>query len=148
LNTSEIKKIFLNVVLESKGINPAFMNWTEAAILDAMDRYQFDVLKSETGEIATFICYQQSLDFTEILALGSLQKFQRRGYSERLLRQFLTNSSNASKLVTLEVHAGNDKAIGLYSKCGFKTVRIRKNYYSDGEDALVMDCSLTGLLIG
>ena len=41
--------------------------------------------------------------------------------------------------VTLEVRTSNKVAQSLYLKHGFKTVGVRKNYYTDdGEDALIM----------
>ena len=43
------------------------------------------------------------------------------------------------KLAVLEVRTSNNSAIKLYEKIGFKTLRVRKKYYSDtGEDAYVM----------
>ena len=39
----------------------------------------------------------------------------------------------------LEVRASNAAACRLYSKMGFEEVGIRKGYYSDGEDALLME---------
>ena len=38
----------------------------------------------------------------------------------------------------LEVGINNIRAIGLYSKFGFKKISKRKSYYPDGEDAIVM----------
>ena len=38
----------------------------------------------------------------------------------------------------LEVRVGNTTALALYEKCGYKTLRRRKKYYPDGEDAFVM----------
>jgi ribosomal-protein-alanine N-acetyltransferase len=41
--------------------------------------------------------------------------------------------------LTLEVRAGNDPAIALYEKFGFRVEGRRKAYYSDNhEDALIM----------
>ena len=40
--------------------------------------------------------------------------------------------------IFLEVRKGNLVAQKLYEKMGFKTISQRNNYYSDGEDALVM----------
>ena len=41
--------------------------------------------------------------------------------------------------MTLEVRTGNEKAINLYKKTGFKEAGLRKGYYDEGkEDALVM----------
>ena len=40
--------------------------------------------------------------------------------------------------ITLEVRKSNSIAIHIYEKYGFKTITIRKNYYSNNEDALLM----------
>lgn len=40
--------------------------------------------------------------------------------------------------ITLEVRITNNKAISLYEKLGFIKASIRKNYYPDKEDALLM----------
>lgn len=146
----KIEQLFLQLVLETAKINPAFINWSSENIAEAVQKYKFKTLRAEEGqefnEIQSMICYQQNSDFIEILALGTLKKYQRRGISEQLLRLFLKECAGASKFVTLEVHSQNQSAIALYSKCGFKIVRTRKNYYSDGADALVMDLDLQNQL--
>lgn len=143
LEASKIQNIFQQIVNETKTINPAFMNWSDQAIEDAVKLYRFIFLIDESDQPLAMICFQQNPDFVEILALGVLQKYRRLGISERLLRGFAKDCSTTSKLITLEVHSKNDRAIGLYTKCGFKTVRIRRNYYSDGSDALIMDFDQT-----
>ena len=46
-------------------------------------------------------------------------------------------------LVTLEVRGGNEAAMSLYKKLGFREVGRRKGYYSKGgEDAVLMDLDL------
>jgi ribosomal-protein-alanine N-acetyltransferase len=40
--------------------------------------------------------------------------------------------------ITLEVKAHNTRAIGLYMKHGFVDVGLRRKYYADGSDALLM----------
>lgn len=40
--------------------------------------------------------------------------------------------------ITLEVRPTNVGAISLYKSFGFEKVSVRKNYYKDGEDALMM----------
>jgi ribosomal-protein-alanine N-acetyltransferase len=44
--------------------------------------------------------------------------------------------------VYLEVEAGNLAALAFYHKHGFKLLRRNKAYYSNGEDALVMELML------
>ena len=40
--------------------------------------------------------------------------------------------------MTLEVRRSNYVAIHLYEQCGFLSAGIRKNYYADSEDAVLM----------
>jgi ribosomal-protein-alanine N-acetyltransferase len=40
--------------------------------------------------------------------------------------------------LTLEVRAGNEPAKALYRRFGYAPVGVRKGYYADGEDALIM----------
>jgi ribosomal protein S18 acetylase RimI-like enzyme len=136
--SEEIHKFFLQIVAETAKISPAFMNWSKEMINEAVQKYDFVVDRSSEGDVCAFICYITSFDFIEILALGTIEKFQRQGKVGSLLRNFTQDCSATSKYVTLEVHSKNERAIALYQKCGFKTVRIRKSYYSDGADAIVM----------
>jgi ribosomal-protein-alanine N-acetyltransferase len=46
------------------------------------------------------------------------------------------------KNITLEVRVSNDEAKNLYEKYGFKPSHFRKQYYENGEDALVMNKEL------
>jgi ribosomal-protein-alanine N-acetyltransferase len=48
-----------------------------------------------------------------------------------------------ARLVTLEVRAGNEAAIGLYRRFGFEAIATRRGYYGDDdEDAVVMTLEL------
>lgn len=44
----------------------------------------------------------------------------------------------------LEVRVSNGAAIALYDQLGFKQVGRRKQYYPDGEDAILMNKDLPG----
>ena len=46
--------------------------------------------------------------------------------------------AKGAELITLEVRRSNEKAQNLYSKHGFEKAYVRRNYYSDGEDAIMM----------
>ena len=65
------------------------------------------------------------------------------GVARRLLEHiFLQAGEGDAKKACLEVRAGNVSAIDLYRKFGFTDDCIRRAYYSNGEDALLMSCSL------
>ena len=46
---------------------------------------------------------------------------------------------NKSKKITLEVKVDNIKAITLYQKLGFVTIKLLKAYYLDGKDGFKME---------
>ena len=75
----------------------------------------------------------------EILNIATDINFQRKGLGETLLKEcFERLKSQKVKNLFLEVRQSNHAAKNLYSKIGFKTIGIRKNYYSDNEDANMM----------
>jgi len=75
----------------------------------------------------------------EILNIAIDINFQRKGLGEKLLKECIERlKSQKVKNLFLEVRQSNHAAKNLYSKMGFKTIGIRKNYYSDNEDASMM----------
>jgi ribosomal-protein-alanine N-acetyltransferase len=63
-----------------------------------------------------------------------------RGIGDMLINA-LESEARAREMIglTLEVRIGNEKAMRLYSKHGFKIEGLRKNYYADTkEDAAIM----------
>jgi len=65
--------------------------------------------------------------------------FRSRGLGKKLLQFSLDYARlKGCQEVLLEVRLSNTKAQELYRQFGFKLERVRKRYYSDGEDALVM----------
>jgi ribosomal-protein-alanine N-acetyltransferase len=72
-----------------------------------------------------------------ILNIAIDTPYQHRGYGKQFLDQiikiYLENVN-----VFLEVKRSNFSAINLYLSFGFEEINIRSDYYSDGEDALIM----------
>lgn len=70
---------------------------------------------------------------------------QGRGLGGRLLQQLLSAAEvEGAHVVMLEVRAGNASAIALYEHAGFACIHVRKAYYPDGEDALILRRELAG----
>src|SRR6056297_3335640 len=66
-------------------------------------------------------------------------EFRREGVATALLRRALSQlESVGTASVKLEVRADNGGAIRLYRRFGFEHRKTIPNYYSNGEDALVM----------
>ena len=54
-------------------------------------------------------------------------------------------NENGCENVSLEVRVNNDPAIRLYRNFGFIDAAIRKNYYENGDDAILMVLPLGGM---
>ena len=63
--------------------------------------------------------------------------YQQKGFGLQLLNKILEENSK-NKSVFLELKYSNISALKLYNKVGFKKYNIRKNYYSNNNDALLM----------
>jgi len=93
-----------------------------------------------SGSVVAYIVTWTIYDEVHILNIAVHPDFRKIGLGEMLLRDCLGFSyERGLKLAVLEVRTSNNSAIKLYEKIGFKTLRVRKKYYSDtGEDAYVM----------
>jgi len=90
-------------------------------------------------KIVGYIGIWQIFQEAQITAIAVHPDYRRMGIGEALL-DYIINlcEQNYIKEIILEVRVSNTIAQNLYYKKGFKKVGIRKWYYKDGEDALVM----------
>lgn len=72
-----------------------------------------------------------------IATIAIAPTYQRQGWGRYLLEKLLGFSGGA-EYALLEVRRTNIRAIQLYEKFGFKQVTVRRRYYRNGEDAIVM----------
>ena len=80
----------------------------------------------------------------QVYNIAIAPEFRRAGIGEALLRHMIDKAeADGCSLVTLEVRGGNEAAMALYHKLGFREVGRRKGYYAKGdEDAILMDLDL------
>ena len=71
------------------------------------------------------------------IAVG--KNYRRKGYAKALLSHFIEIAKKENlEFMTLEVRESNIPAISLYKSFGFTQVGIRKNYYDNSENALLL----------
>jgi len=91
-------------------------------------------------EVLGYICYHILLDELNILNLVTAPRFRRLGVARLLLQAALADGvEKKAEKAFLEVRKGNQAAIALYHSFGFHPGGCRKGYYSDGEDALILE---------
>lgn len=96
----------------------------------------FLVAKSESkviGYIGAYIVF----DSAELINFVVDEAHQRKGIGQALFDEVLKRSPDVKK-ITLEVKENNIKGNNFYLKNGFKPVNVRKHYYSDRQNAIIM----------
>lgn len=67
------------------------------------------------------------------------KNLRRKGIGKSLVYKMIKDIEKTNaKEIYLEVRINNEPAINLYKKMGFKIERIERNYYENGDDAIVM----------
>ncbi|MBQ3181906.1 MAG: ribosomal protein S18-alanine N-acetyltransferase [Clostridia bacterium] len=74
-----------------------------------------------------------------ITNIAVAKDYRRRGIAKALILHFIEIAKRENlEFMTLEVRASNSPAIALYKSFGFCDVGVRKNYYENKEDALLL----------
>jgi ribosomal-protein-alanine N-acetyltransferase len=104
--------------------------------------YIFSVLKYNNSVIGFCLSFISNVE-SELYKIAISKDYQNLGFGKLLLRLHLAYLTLFEvKQNYLEVNINNRKAINLYKKMGYKEINIRKNYYFNKEDALIMSIEL------
>jgi ribosomal-protein-alanine N-acetyltransferase len=91
------------------------------------------------------VLMRQAADEAEILTLATMEHARRQGIARRVLAAGLDWAEAAGAMrVFLEVSEGNAPARALYAAAGFTACGVRRRYYADGSDALVLQLTAGG----
>ena len=114
--------------------------WNEQAFASGMNSpFFYGVLFEEGGQVCAYACEMVIFEDAEVLNVAVSPSFRRQGLGEKLLIALEEYAKDkGSERLLLEVREGNEPARRLYEKLGFASFGVRKNYYEDGENAVVM----------
>ncbi len=124
--------------------------------IDFDDFWNYNVFKSELenensiyivakldNEIIGFAGIWISIDEAHVTNIVTKKKYRNKGIGTLLLENLINISSSLNLTnITLEVKESNIYAIKLYEKCNFKNLGIRKKYYNNTENAIIMTKTL------
>ncbi len=116
--------------------------WTRAAFVHELQSlHSCFTIAERVGVVLGYLCSWHVADEVQILNVAVETHSRRQGIAERLLRHVLeVGQRKGARSANLEVRRGNLPARQLYEKLGFREVAVRRGYYADGEDALLMVC--------
>ena len=101
----------------------------------------FVLTDDETDSIVIgYIVYWMQAEGVSLLNIAVDPKWRGFGFGMKLMHVMIKEAvkEDISRII-LEVRESNKSAIELYSTIGFKVTHSRKNFYSNGETALVME---------
>ena len=91
------------------------------------------------NEIAGFVNGRIVLDEFYINNVAVASRFRKKGIGETLINDLCDYLKNIASFITLEVRESNIPAQNLYTKCGFKIIGKRKEFYEKPtENAILM----------
>lgn len=119
---------------------------------DFDDFWSYNVFKSEleninskyivlknNDEIIGFAGIWIALDEAHITNIVVKKSYRHQGYGAMLLENLIKLAKSLNlKIITLEVNETNTFAIKLYKKFEFENLGIRKKYYKNTENAIIM----------
>lgn len=123
---------------KNKGMNPKSSprpSWLDQHPKELIFEHLF-----KDGVVLGHVWYRPIDSGFEIDYIEISESYKGQGLSINILRAFIEfcfTQKNKPE-VWLEVSDQNTPAIKLYSKAGFKNVGLRKKYYQDGSDAILM----------
>lgn len=91
------------------------------------------------NEIVGFLIILNTFEISNIILIYVEEEYRHKHVGTNLLDYYLTEISLDIEKIILEVNVTNKNAIKFYEKFGFDIIHIRKNYYSDNNDAYIME---------
>lgn len=108
--------------------------------------FQFEILANQYSLPLVLLMDKKVIGYTivwiifgefHIANIAIHPNYQRKGFGSYLLSEVLKKSVGLKHAI-LEVRQSNLNAIRLYERFGFEKIAVRRHYYSDGDDAIIM----------
>lgn len=112
--------------------------WTKGMFEEEIKNGDFYVIKEGEKNIG-YGGFTKAMDEVSLVNLAISQDYRRKGIATKLLSHLIkmAKEKNVEKMF-LEVRRKNIPAISFYHKNGFIERGIRRGYYEDREDAIIM----------
>ncbi|WP_184615553.1 ribosomal protein S18-alanine N-acetyltransferase [Sphaerisporangium krabiense] len=122
--------------------------WSEGMLrgeLADQPRTRHYIVAVAEGEIVGYAGLAAAGDQADVQTIAVRTASQRAGIGSAMLSELLAEAvRRGATAVFLEVRADNPPAQAMYERFGFERVGLRRDYYDDGTDAIMMMRSLNG----
>jgi len=120
---------------------------TDAWSRDAIERefrlnYSRRYVLEENGNILGYAVLWVIKGEAFLMTFAIDPAFRNRGLGRKFLEKIISKLKGEAQVLQLDVRKSNLPAIRLYRSLGFRVVKERPKFYSDGESALLMELML------
>ena len=126
----------------TENLETDFDNFWNASIFkqELINENSYYLVALVDNKIVGFAGYMLILDEADITNIVVRKDMRNKKIATKLLSELLKTLEPMEKIevVTLEVNENNIPAITLYENFGFDKVGLRKNYYDNHENAIIM----------
>lgn len=117
----------------------------EALKKEITNKNAFYAVIKKDGKVVGYGGIWFSIETSDITNIAVIKEERRKGYASIILNEIIKKADEKNCYeINLEVNENNEGAILLYQKCGFKKVGIRKRYYNNTDNAIIMQRSNYG----
>ena len=120
--------------------------WTRGNFSDSLESGYHCLVLEQCEEVLGYGVMTIGAEEAHLLTLSIAAGSQRKGWGERLLREFIRIAKERlARTMFLDVRESNRAAARLYERIGFRQIAKRRGYYpamGGREDSLVMELEL------
>ncbi|MEU7899488.1 ribosomal protein S18-alanine N-acetyltransferase [Nonomuraea sp. NPDC049152] len=122
--------------------------WSEGMMrgeLADQPRTRHYVVAVDDGLIVGYAGLAVAADQADVQTIAVLTERQGEGIGSAMLTELFDEARRrAAQEIFLEVRADNPRARSVYERFGFEEIGVRRRYYDDGTDAIMMKRKLDG----
>ena len=138
----DYSSVYLNEVKKILNENFKFP-WSDENI-NEISPFSYKKVYLLQDKVIGFLDSKIILDEAEILMIAVEKSMQGKGVGKFILNKFIKDMKKLCiKEIFLEVAEDNVKAINLYKSLGFNEFDVRKKYYKDDKNAILMKKSVS-----
>jgi len=116
--------------------------WSEAQVRAELTAPTHVVVVAEQdGVVSGYGCIAEAGEVADLLRIAVVSVARRIGIASSLLKALVGEVRVADRMM-LEVSASNAGAQGFYAARGFSEISRRRNYFANGDDALILSAPL------
>lgn len=118
--------------------------WNENILKSELENENsYYIVAKENDDIVGFGGLWKSIDDIHITNIVTKKILRNKGIGKAILTELINQAKSFGyNIITLEVNETNSPAISLYKMFGFKEVGIRKRYYNNVHNAIIMNLEI------